>query len=91
MISLFFWNGPYISDSYEENSIFGSFWGVRSLKPEIIEEMEYELEEQRVKEFEIAKGFISNGNGGSILETPRFLDASNQNNEAKMCISYSER
>ena len=92
IVSLFWKNGPYVSDSYEEKSWFGSFWGVRALTSEIIEEMEYELEDQKLKEFDHNKIFTTSPGIMLEKETPKFTDAyMGDNSKMMMGMSVSER
>jgi len=38
LLSLYCCNGPYLSDTYAEKSILGSYWGIRELHPDIVKE-----------------------------------------------------
>jgi hypothetical protein len=50
MTTLFWLNGPYVPETYEQGSLVKSYWGIRPLSKDIIEEMEYELEARTHRE-----------------------------------------
>ena len=51
VMSLLCKNGPYVEGSYQKDSLIGSFWGKRHLKPEIVEEMELVIENESMYDF----------------------------------------
>ena len=86
MASLFWRNGPFVQNTYEEKSLLKSFWSSRPLKQDIIEEMEYEIEDQKIRETELVKPhsiMIENGSA------EKFVDVFIQ--DCKLMDSLSEK